>query len=187
MTLRAALGQDGFTRFVARVAMSIEHLLHLRFDLLGLALEFSSGTARRLAGIAGELHPVDGEHLAPDESLGIAQKQHLGKQNGDLVLQLPHKRGNGGEVRDAVARQDHEGYVVASAARMARLTWRARLAYAATSLRVLAGCRDLAAANDAAGVSKQNHFEQDYRCVGRSAAIVIAKALIRHPQIELVI
>ena len=49
---------------------------------MGLLLEFGCSAAPGIGGIAGQLHPVDGKHLVPDESLGIASEQHLGKEVG---------------------------------------------------------------------------------------------------------
>ena len=52
---------------------------------LGPVAQFLVGAAALLAGVAGQLDAVDGEHVAPDQALGIAGHQHLGKERLDLI------------------------------------------------------------------------------------------------------
>jgi hypothetical protein len=109
------------------------------------------------------VHPVDGEHLAPDEILKLADKKDLGEDIGDLVLQLPDESGHGGEVRGAVSRERDEGDAGA------------------------AGFFDPAAADNAAGVGKNNQLEQHRRRVGRRPGFIVAIARVQAGQIQFVL
>ena len=87
----------------------------------------------------------------------------MGKPVGDLVLQLAHEGGNGGEVWNAVPGQDHEGDVL------------------------LASLGDIAAADHAAGVGVQDDLEHHARRIRRGAAFMVLKPIVQNPQIEFVI
>ncbi len=143
--------------------MAHEHLAHLRFDLGGFAFELFARAALCLAGVGRQLHPVDGEHLAADESLGIAQDQYLGEDVGNLILEFPDDGRHGGEVRGLIPAQGDEGDVLAT------------------------GALNRAAADNAPGVGKQDQLEQGGRRVSRCASGVIAEALVQTGQIEFVI
>ena len=67
---RALLGQDLIDRLL--------HLGHLAQRVLALA-------ALGFRGIAGQLHPVDGEPLPPNASLTIADGEHLREELADRI------------------------------------------------------------------------------------------------------
>ena len=76
---------------------------------------------------------------------------------------LADKLGQGGEVRDGIARQRFEDDVG------------------------LAAPLDLTAGGDAFRVSKQNDLQQNGRIVGQSAGVVVALLGVKHRQIQLVL
>ena len=57
-------------------------------------LQFGVGAAALFAGVAGQLHAVDGKHLAPDQAQPVAGEQHLGEQTLDVLAQLAHELGD---------------------------------------------------------------------------------------------
>lgn len=50
--------------------------------------------AALFAGIAGELHAINGKHVASDQALGITGHQDLAKQGFDLSAEVAHKLGD---------------------------------------------------------------------------------------------
>ena len=74
------------------LAMAGEHGLGGGFQLGGLAFEVGTGAALGLAGVARQLDAVDGEHLAADQSLPVADVEHLGEELGDVVAQRRTRR-----------------------------------------------------------------------------------------------
>ena len=105
----------------------------------------------------------DGEHLAADEALAVAQVEDLGEELGNVVAQTGDEGGEGGEVRGAVATEGDEGYMFA------------------------AGAFDAATADDALAVGEQHDLEQHPRRVGRSTRLVVAVAGIEAGEIDLMV
>ena len=60
------------------------------------------------AGIRREFDAIDGEHLAPDQALVVADQEDLREQFGDGVAHAGDKGSECGEVRLAVARDGNE-------------------------------------------------------------------------------
>jgi hypothetical protein len=81
-------GRASFSRWRASMALGGG------FELGGLTLEVGAGPALALRGVAGQFDAVNGEHLAADESLPVAQVQHLGEEAGDVFAQAGDKVGN---------------------------------------------------------------------------------------------
>lgn len=59
----------------------------------GLALGIGPRAALRLGRIGRQLDAVDGEHLAPDQPLPVAEVEDLGEQPGGFVAQARDKGG----------------------------------------------------------------------------------------------
>ena len=64
-------------------AMAFYHLGDLCAHLGRLAGEVRTRAALGFRGVAGQLHPVNGKHLPPDQTLLIAHREHLGEHIGD--------------------------------------------------------------------------------------------------------
>lgn len=140
-TLKPARGTLGLVLgLLVALALAFDHRLRRLFHLLGLAQEVGAGAAARLAGVARQLDPVDGEHLPPDQALTVTDREYLGKQLGGQLAHAGDELGQRGEVRLAVAGDGHEQHMVA------------------------AGGLHLAAADDAAAVGQQDDF-QEYRWI----------------------
>ena len=60
------------------------------------------------AGVARQLHPINGKQLAPDQALCITSYQHLAKQGLNLIAQAANKLGNVGVAGLAVAADGDE-------------------------------------------------------------------------------
>ena len=105
----------------------------------------------------------DGEHLAADKPLAVADEQDFLEQRDDLGPQGADKGGKGGKVRGAVAGQRNEGDLLA------------------------AGALDGARADDAAAVGEQDNLEQHRRRVGAGAGEIVLVAGIEALEIDLVI
>ena len=84
-----------------------------------------------LGCVAGQLHAINGEHLSSNESLLVADEQHLAEDVRDLFTQCADEVGEDGEVWCGAARDRDQGDVFA------------------------AGALDVAAADDALAVSKR--------------------------------
>ena len=63
----------------------LDDLGHLRAHLGRLAHEVSARAAFGFRGVTGQLNPVDREHLAPDQPLSMADREHLCEQLGDRL------------------------------------------------------------------------------------------------------
>jgi hypothetical protein len=141
--------------------------LQVGFDRLGIlravAREVGPGAALGFRRIARQLHPVDGEHLAPDQSLAVADKQHLREHIGNVLTQRADEVRDGGEVRDVVSGQGDEGDVLS------------------------AGPLDRPARYHSLRIGEQDHLEQHRRRIGRGAGFVVAVARVEIGQIELMI
>ena len=115
------LGEVGFDGQRVVLPVAFEHLLRGRFEFVGLVREVGPRAALGFGGIARQLDAVDGEHLAADQSLPVAEVEHLSEELGDFVTEARDKGGKGGEVRGAVAGQGNEGDVFAAGRSMPRL------------------------------------------------------------------
>lgn len=133
------------------------------FQLRGLALKVRPRAAPPLRGVAGELYPVDGEHLAPDQALGVANRDHRPKHPRDVLAQCAHEGRDRREMRRGVAAQGDERHVF------------------------LAGPLDPTAADDALRVGEEHHLQQHRRRIRRRPRRVVAKARIEVRQIDRVI
>lgn len=157
------LSKVGLDGLAVGFAVAVEHDAGSGFEFGGLMLEVGASAALLLAGVGRQFDAVDGEHLAPDQALPVAQVEHLGEDAGDVVGEGGDESGKGGEVRLAVARQGDEGNVVA------------------------ADGFNVAAGNDALAVGEQNNLEQHGGWIGGSAGGVILEPGIEAGQIDLVI
>lgn len=143
--------------------MALEHGLGGGFQFGGLMVEVGAGAALGFAGVAGQLDAVDGEHLAPDQALPVADVEDLAEDAGDVVAERRDKSGEGGEMRLAVTGQGDEGDVFA------------------------AGALDVAAADDALGIAEQDDLEQHGGRIGAGAGGVIAEAGIAAAEVDFVV
>src|SRR5450759_1138243 len=66
-------------------AMPFEHDLCCRFQFSSLTFKVSTSAALGLGGIARQLHTINGKHLAPDQTLLVADEEYLGEDAGDVV------------------------------------------------------------------------------------------------------
>ena len=98
------------------LAVALKHRLHGGLHLLRLMLEVGARAAALLGGVGGQLHAIDGEHLAPDQALGVADQQYLLEHFANQVPEARDERSEGGEVRAGVAAQGNEGDVLAAGA-----------------------------------------------------------------------
>ena len=119
--------------------------------------------AALLAGVAGQLDAVGGEHLAADQALGVTGHQHLREQRLDLIAQRHHKLGNVRVAGLAVATDGDELHVAR------------------------AGGRDTAAGDQALAVGEQDDLEHHAWVIGTGARDVVLEARIQVAQIQLVI
>lgn len=157
----------GFTLFIlgigggaVRFPVLAQHLLGGFLPLVEWVLEVCAGAGLGFAGVGRELDPVDGKHLAADQSLAVAQGEHLCKKLGGEVAHLRNEGGQGGEVGLAVSGQGDEEDVVA------------------------AGGFDLAARNDAPAVGEKDDLEEDGGIVGGSAFDVVVVAGVESGEVE---
>lgn len=109
------------------LAMAGEHLLSRLFELGGLLLEASAGTALAFAGVAWQFDAVNREHLAPDQALLVAEVEHLTKDGSNLVAETGDEVGEGGEVRTTIPGVGDEGDLLAAGALISRLLTMPRL------------------------------------------------------------
>lgn len=140
--------------------MPCQHRLGGALHLLRLSLEVGPGAAAVLRGIAGQLDPVDGEHLAADQPLAVTDGEHGGEDRRDLIAQGRYEVRDGREVGPGIAAQGDERDVF------------------------LAGPGDRAAAHDPAGVGEPYDPQQHGRCVGRRAGRVIPIPRIERGQVD---
>ncbi len=70
--------------------------------------QFGMSAAAFFAGVTGELDAVDGEHVAPDQALGITGHQDLTEQGFDLLTEAAHELGDVGVAGLAVAANGDE-------------------------------------------------------------------------------
>lgn len=157
------LPEIGFDGFLVFLPMAFEHDASGGFKLAGLVFEVGAGAALLFGCVAGELDAVDGEHLAPDQALPVAQVEHLGEDAGDVVGKRRDKSGDGGEVGLGVATQGDKGDVVA------------------------ADGFDAAAGDDALAVGEQHDLEQHGGRISSSACFIVPELGIEAGHIQFVI
>jgi len=143
-----------------RGAMARHHRRRGGFELRRLPLEVGAGAAAVLGRVAGELHAVDGEHLAPDQPLPIADRHDGGEHVRDGVAQRADEVGDGGEVRGGVAAEGEEGDVLAAEA------------------------RDPTAADDTVRVRTEHDLEQHGGRIRGRARVVVAEARVEGRQVD---
>ena len=80
-----------------------EQLLDRLMHLVSLAQEVLALAALGFGSIRGQLNPVDGEHLAPDQPLPIADHEDLGKHLAYRATQRAYKGCQRTVVRLAIA------------------------------------------------------------------------------------
>ena len=116
-----------------------------------------------LRRVTRQLHAVDRKHLAPDQPLPVADRQHRRKDLRDVVAERADKVRDGGEVRRGHAAQRHERHVL------------------------LAHPLNRPTAHNALRVREEHDLEQHGRWVRRRAGRVIAEASVEVRQIDVVI
>jgi hypothetical protein len=67
--------------------MALQHGVCGSFQFGGLPREVGAGAAFGFGGVAGELDAIDGEHLAPNQSLPITEVEYLGEDGCNIVTQ----------------------------------------------------------------------------------------------------
>ena len=121
------------------------------------------GAAALFAGVGGELDAVDGEHVAPDQALGVTGHQDLAKERFDLYAQAANELGNVGVAGLAVTADGDELHVAQ------------------------AGLFNSAARYQPLAVRQQDDLEHDARVVGTGADFVILELGIHAREVEFVI
>ena len=144
-------------------AVTCQHHRGCGFELPGLTLKIGTGAALGLRRIARQLDAIDRKHLAPDQTLTVADEEHLREDARDVFAQGADETGDGGEVRCTVPGQRNKGHLLPARA------------------------RDGPAADDAPRVGEQHHLEQHRRRIRRGPRIIVAIACIETGQIEIVI
>ena len=143
--------------------MPVQNRLGGGFQLLRLLRELGARAAAMLRCVAGQLDPIDRQHLAPDQSLAITHREHRRKDLGDFIAQRAHEVGNRREMRRGHAAQGHERHVF------------------------LAQALDRPAAHDTLGVRKQHHLEQHRRRVRGRARCIVPEPGVKVRQIDFVV
>lgn len=137
-----------------------EHARRGGLQLLRLPLEVGALAAAPLRRIARELHPIDGEHLAADQSLLVADRQDGGEDVRDVRALAADERGDRREVRGARSTEGNEGHVV------------------------LAQPGDRPASHDPARVGAEHHLEQHRRGIRGGASRVVPEAAVEARQAD---
>ena len=153
----------GFDRIRIFLAVPLQHRLRRRFEFLGLALEVGARAAAALRRVAGQLHPVDRKHLAPDQALPIADRQHGREHPGDVLSQGAHETGDCREVRARIPAQGNERHLLATRA------------------------FDRPAAHDPARVGEEHHLQEHRGRIRRGSGLVVPESRVEVRQIDLVI
>jgi hypothetical protein len=145
------------------VPVALEHGLGGSLELPGPVQELGPGAASMLAGVARQLDAVDGEHLAADEPLPVADGQDFLEQPRRLGTQGGDEGGDGGEMRLAVAGEGDEGDVFP------------------------AGPLDAPRTDDPLAVGEEDDLEQHGRRVGSGAGGIIAIPPVEGRQVQFVV
>ena len=141
-------------------AMAREHRRRRRFEFLRLAGKVGARATPVLRRVARQFHAIDREHLAADEALLVAHREHRGEHPRDVVTQRAHELRDRREVRRPRAAERDEGHVL------------------------FAGPRDATTAHDALRVGEQHDLEQQRRRIGRRAGRVVPKPRVEMRQID---
>ena len=88
----------GFGRPGIRGAVARSMVCRGGFELRRLPFEVGPGPTPVLRRIARELHPIDGKHLAADQSLGIADRDDRREHPRDIVAQRADEMRDGREM-----------------------------------------------------------------------------------------
>ena len=112
---------------------------------------------------AGQFHPIDGKHFAPDQPLLVADEKYLTEELGDLVTERANEVGDGGEVRGGVAGQCNEDDMFA------------------------AGRLDVSATDDALTVGEQDNLEQHCGRVRGGAGGVVLVVGVEAAEVDLMV
>jgi hypothetical protein len=158
--LHRQIGFDG-PRVV--LTMALQHGHRRDFELGGLPFEVHPRPTPMLGRVAGELHAIDGEHLAPDQPLGVADRDHRSEHPRDVRAQRAHEVRDRREMRTGIAAQGNEPHMLAT------------------------GPLDPAAAHAPLGVREEHHLQDHRRRIRRGACLVVPKARIKCGQIDRVI
>jgi hypothetical protein len=142
--------------------MALHEHLRRGFELLGLSQLRPRATAL-LGRIARELDAVDRKHLAANQALSIADRDHRREDMRDLVPDRAHEVRDGGEMRGLIPAQCNERHVLRT------------------------GPRNRPATHDPAGVCKQHDLQQHGRRVGRRPGVIVPEPRIERRQIQRVI
>src|SRR5437773_5529722 len=145
------------------VAVTAHQMLNRTFHLRDLLLEVPPGAAPLLGGIARQLHPIDGEHLSPDQPQLVTHQEHVPEHGDDLPVERRNEICDRREVGRAVGRQRHEQDILPTQP------------------------GNLAAGGHAAGVGIKDDFEKDGRVVGRRPHLVVTVPGFEHRQIDLLV
>jgi hypothetical protein len=104
-----------FDPLVIGLSVAFEHNAHGRLQLGRFMFEVSAGLAFFLGSVHRRLD-AEGEHLPADQTLAVANDQHLAEDPADVVAQFADEAGNGGKVQCVViARIDKGGMFPAGA------------------------------------------------------------------------
>lgn len=140
-----------FSLFLLRIAV--------RRQLLDVAAALLAG----VAGVAGQLDAINGEHVSANQTLGIAGEQYLCEQGTDLAAEFTDEFGQCGELGCAVTGQGHEEDVLA------------------------AGALDASARYQAAAIGQQDDLEQDCGVVGGSAGCIVVVAGMQTGEVKFMV
>jgi hypothetical protein len=151
--------------------MPLEQGLHGGFHFVGLVDEVGPGAAALFACVGGQLDAVDGEHLAADQALCIADQKRLFEDLTDQVTQTADEGGDGGEVGAAVTAEGDEDDVAMLQALHKRSMPRLEI----TPRRVV---------NRA---SQQHDLEQHGGREGRRTGVVVVEACVEGAEVDLVV
>ena len=110
-------------------------------------------------GISRQLDAINGEHLASDQTLMVANDENLSKQFGNLLPPVGDEGSKRGEVRLAVAGDGDEQVVLPT------------------------GLFYLAAAADATAIGQQNDFDEHCRVKGAGAFGIILIAAVEGSEV----
>ena len=110
-------------------------------------------------GIGGQLDAINGEHLASDQTLTVANDENLSKQFSNLFSPIGDEGSKRGEVRLAVAGDGDEQDLLPT------------------------GQFYLAAADDATTIGQQNDFDEHCRVKGAGAFGIILIAAVEGSEV----
>lgn len=141
--------------------MPRQNLLHGAFELCCLPREIVPCTAACLTRIARQLDAIDGEHLPPDQPLGIAGGDDRREDGRDLIANGAHKLGDRREVGRRVPAERDKGDMLATQP------------------------LDAATADHPVRVGDEDHLEEHRRWIRRRPGLVVPKSRIEAGQIDL--